>query len=474
MSSKRQRVTVEMPSAGAAALPAVCYLPSVPEPGDAVKASQTESDGGPLKHMKFKIHSKHHLGSSIQMVHASLGDIDYIGRSDGFENRGLQTCYYALGVYQPGDKKLQLVKVAGDRIFRLEPRLAGLVYEPTGAGVDPNTLEGGKKAAARKLVSEFGSTRRRRQMDAREAGMVTAEKISGGAALHGILTSMATRTRETGLSKEEVTRRAFSQRTIPPHNPSATTAAGAYPLELLLSRNPNPGAEDKSSKPSLVGELNAAQMHRLVDDEQELQKARENKWVHPYVLKKLGNLRRLKNGDSLQDQAKARERAKQLSLLTVLLRLLARPLLNRKGDGVSNIARELHVFEGLAEFFLERFYELTEDPVRGVRYERSSAQRQLLISYILAVVMVAEDGFLDALQFEELRDALQMDSAQLVTCLRELGCESKSVKATIERNGEARAAQGYQISLLRQTGHTQKTLEQCFPAIKLLTKSKGR
>ncbi|GLI60300.1 hypothetical protein VaNZ11_002414 [Volvox africanus] len=465
MSSKRQRVTVEVPSAGEAALPAVCYLPSVLEPSDAA-----ESNDGPLKHMKFKVHSKHRLGSSIQMVHASFGDIDYIGRSDGSENRGLQTCYYALGVYQPGENKLQLVKVAGDRIFRLEPRLSDLIYEPTGAGLDFSTLEGGRKAAAHKLVSEFGSTRRRRRMDADEASKVTADKISGGAALQGMLTSMATHTKETGISKEEVTRRAFSQRTIPPHDPSATTAADAYPLDLLLSRNP--GEADSDDRPSLVRELNAAEMHRLAEDEQMLQQAREKKKIHPYVLKKLGNLHRLKTSDSVQDQAKARERAKQLALLTVLLRLLECPFLQPKRDPVDAMAHELHVFKGLAEFFIGRFYNRMEDPVRGVRYERSIAQKQLLISYILAVAMVAEDGFLDAEQFEELRDILKMEPAVLLTCLRELGCDTRAAKTAIEGKGQIRIVHGYQCSLLRQTGRTIKTLEQCFPAIN--DKGKGR
>ncbi|GIL65703.1 hypothetical protein Vafri_19382 [Volvox africanus] len=467
MSSKRQRVTVEVPSAGEAALPAVCYLPSVMEPSDAA-----ESNGGPLKHMKFKVHSKHHHGSSIQMVHASLGDIDYIGRSDGSENRGLQTCYYALGVYQPGENKLQLVKVAGDRIFRLEPRLADLIYEPTGAGLDFNTLEGGRKAAARKLVSEFGSTRRRKKMDANEAGTVTADKISGGAALQGMLTSMATRTKETGISKAEVTRRAFSQRTIPPHDPSATTAADAYPLDLLLSQNP--GEPDNDPKPSLVRELNAAEMYRLAEDEQMLEQARENKKIHPYVLKKLGNLRRLKTSNSLEDQAKARERAKQLALLAVLLRLLELPSIQHKRDPIDYVAHELHVVRGLAEFFSERFYNRMEDPMRGIRYERSNAQKQLLISYTLAVAMVAEDGFLEAEQVEELRDILKMESAVLLACLRELGCETKAVKTAMEGKGQIRILHGYQCSLLRQTGRTTKTLEQCFPPINDSRKGKGR
>lgn len=50
----------------------------------------------------------------------------------------------------------------------------------------------------------------------------------------------------------------------------------------------------------------------------------------------------------------------------------------------------------------------SEDPARGPRYERPDALKALLLSYILAVAVVADEGVLDKEQFEELRAALKV------------------------------------------------------------------
>lgn len=55
-----------------------------------------------------------------------------------------------------------------------------------------------------RLVDEFGSTRRRRQMTAREAGVVAADRISGGDAVKEMLGGVAARGQGQGLTKEEV------------------------------------------------------------------------------------------------------------------------------------------------------------------------------------------------------------------------------------------------------------------------------
>ncbi|EFJ50486.1 hypothetical protein VOLCADRAFT_88884 [Volvox carteri f. nagariensis] len=486
MSSKRQRLAVEMATADRAALPAVCYLPSITGAGGA--ASPSEEPISLTKRLKFNLHAKQRLGSSIQLAHASLGDIEFVGRSDGEENKGMQHCCYALAAYRPGDKKLQLMHVAGDHLFRLDTRLQGLIYAPTGAGADEG--EGARerrRAAARKLVDEFGSTRRRRQMTAREAGVVVADKISGGDAVQELLGNVAARGQEGGMTKEEVFRKAFAQRTVPPHNPAATNAADAYPLNLLLGR---PGGEAAAAEDgaSLVGDLHVSQIHQLAEDEEELDKARAKElvgggevqaWgrvlVHPYVLSRLGALRALKNQDTADCQARARHRARYLALLAALLRLLSRPVLSVKGEGIMGLSRELRLRESLTEFVLERFYVRTQDVLRGVRYERPDAQKQLLLSYILAVAVVAEDGFLDKPQFEDLREALKLDAAKLAAALQELGCVTRSVKLVVERDNIPREISTYTASLLRQglQGGIAKTLEESFPVIKT-ARGKGK
>ena len=130
MSGKRQRVAVELPAVGQAALPAVCYVPSILAEGADLTGNPTAPVDGALhslaKRLKYSVHAKARLGHTIQLVHASLGDIEYVGRSDGDENSGVQPCCYALGVYRPVEGKLQLVSVAGDRLFRLDTRCGAM------------------------------------------------------------------------------------------------------------------------------------------------------------------------------------------------------------------------------------------------------------------------------------------------------------------------------------------------------------
>ncbi|GLC39606.1 hypothetical protein PLESTF_000914400 [Pleodorina starrii] len=484
MSAKRQRVTLEMPSAGQAALPAVCYLPSILDASDVASNSLTASEGtqqSPAKRLKFNVHAKQRLGSSVQLVHAALGEIEYVGRSDGDENAGVQPCSYALGVYRPGDGKLQLVSVAGDRLFRLDTRLQGLVYAPTGTGADDDAnARERRKLAAKRLVDEFGSTRRRRQMTAREAGVVAADKISGGEAVKEMLGGVAARGQEGGLTREEATKRAFAQRTVPPHDPSATTASAAYPLELLL------GPADRQQQradgeaaggaangaAALVRELNAGFIHKLAEDQQVLAEAREKELVHPYVLSRLGPLRSIKASEEEDSHSRAHERARYLALLAALLRMNSRLNLVPKGEGLMGVAKELKIREGLAEHLLDKFYVRTEDVLRGVRYSRTDAQKAMLLSYILAVAVVVEDGFMDKEEFEELRGALKLEATKVATAMQQLGCSVKAVRLTVERSGQTMQVPAYTVSLLRQRGLNAKTLAECFPEIKV-GKGKG-
>ncbi|GFR48103.1 hypothetical protein Agub_g9790, partial [Astrephomene gubernaculifera] len=416
MAGKRQRIKLEPPVATEAALPAVCYLPGVltdgAQPSNAPSTSAAAATRSPAKRLKYSVHrsskSLHH-----HLVHASLGNIEYVGRSDGAENAGVAAASYALGVYNPDTGKLQLVHVAGERPFRLDTRLEGLVYAPTGAGADEEQDRDARKMAAKRLVDEFGSTRRRRQLNAREAGVVAADRISGGEAVQQVLGSVAARGQGEGLTREEMRRRAFSARTVPPHNPNATSAAAAYPLELLLGPPAAAAGEEEvegereAAARALVGELYVRQIQEVAEDEKKLEFAREKDVIPSYVLSRLGPLRLLKASDSESAASRVRRRVQYLALLAALLRLQARPRLAIKSEGVAGVAREMRLREALMQHLLDKFYNRVEDPLRGARYERTDAQSALLLAYIVAVAVVAEEGYMEAEQVHALRETLK-------------------------------------------------------------------
>ncbi|KAG2424150.1 hypothetical protein HXX76_014683 [Chlamydomonas incerta] len=390
----------------------------------------------------------------------------------------MQPCVYAVGVFSPAEGKLRLTAVASERLFRLDSRLQGLVYAPTGAGGDEDaSAQGARKLAAKRLVDEFGSTRRRRQMTAREAGVVAADRISGGEAVKEMLGGVAARGQGQGLTKEEVQRKAFERRTIPPHNPSATTPKDAYPLELLLgphSTGAVVGAEAEAARVrggALARELNTNQITRLAEDAAELAKAREKNWLHPYVLSRLGALQALKSmaEDPLR-MARAQQRTKYLALLAALLKLESKHHLGIKAEGLEGLAKELRLTPALAELLLGRFYNRTDDPARGPRYERPDALKALLLSYILAAAVVADEGVLDMEQFEDLRAALKMDASKMAAALGQLGCATKSGKVKVVREGREVDLPAFSVSLLKQPdprAPDAKTLAQCFPELRL-------
>ncbi|KAG2482292.1 hypothetical protein HYH03_018777 [Edaphochlamys debaryana] len=471
--AKRQRVAVEHAAGNAP----VCYLPSVlSDAGDA----SPEAEQTAVKRCKYTLHSRRTQHSSVELVHAALGgQIEYVGRSDADENAGVQPCSYALAVYRPGAAKLQLLGVAGDRLFRLDSRLPGLVYAPTGAGAEDD--EGSRevrKLAAKRLVDEFGSTRRRRQLTAREAGVVAADRISGGEAVKELLGEVAAKGQGEGLTKEEVQRRAFSHRTIPPHDPSATHPSAAYPLELLLGPGPEAGAGAgaAAAAEALLKDLNVGTMFKLAEDEEAAQEAAQKESVHPYVLSRLPLLRQLQRSTDPAARPRARTRARYLALLGTLLRLQAKPVLVVKEEGLASALKELRVrSEPLAEHLLAKFYVRTSDPLRGVRYERPDALKALLLGYVLAAALVLEEGFMDREQFEELRRGLKMDAPKLAQALQQLGAVCKATKLKVERDGHVLELPCYTASLLRQTDPTRpaKTLADCFPEIRLAKGPKG-
>eukprot|EP00198_Chlamydomonas_reinhardtii_P010909 XP_001700246.1 predicted protein [Chlamydomonas reinhardtii] len=221
----------------------------------------------------------------------------------------------------------------------------------------------------------------------------------------------------------------------------------------------------------MARELNTGQIYKLAEDAAELAKAREKNWLHPYVLSRLGALQALKSGaDDPLRAARAKQRAKYLALLAALLRLESKHHLGVKAEGMEGLAKELRLKQPLAELLLGRFYNRTEDPARGPRYERPDALKALLLSYILAVAVVADEGVLDKEQFEELRAALKMDATKMAAALGQLGCQTKAGKVKVEREGRVVEVPSYSAMLLKQPdprAPDAKTLAQCFPELRL-------
>ena len=79
-----------------------------------------------------------------------------------------------------------------------------------------------------RLVEQFGSTRRKRQLTAKENAVVRADAVGGAEALQDMLKSAADRAAEANMTKDDIIKQTQALRAIPPHHPEATKPHDAY------------------------------------------------------------------------------------------------------------------------------------------------------------------------------------------------------------------------------------------------------
>ena len=79
-----------------------------------------------------------------------------------------------------------------------------------------------------RLVEQFGSTRRKRQLTAKENAVVRADAVGGAEALKDMLRTAADKAAESNMTKEEIIKQTQALRAIPPHHPEAVKPHEAY------------------------------------------------------------------------------------------------------------------------------------------------------------------------------------------------------------------------------------------------------
>jgi len=204
-----------------------------------------------------------------------------VGRTDGAEQGGASAAgWYAVGVYSRSRGTLTLARAQDGRLARVEPVLPDAVTAAAAAAAE--RAAGGAAAAAaagdtareqsRRLVDAFGSTRRKRQLQAREEGAVRSDRLlEGGAGVQAALARVNAAAAADGGSREAVLARAAAARNVPPHDPSATRPGDAYRVRAFFP-------------PAFWDALNAGQLLAAAEDAEQMAKLRERRLVLPYVL----------------------------------------------------------------------------------------------------------------------------------------------------------------------------------------------
>ncbi|KAL0052362.1 hypothetical protein WJX82_000885 [Trebouxia sp. C0006] len=391
-----------------------------------------------------KIHKHQHI------IVARTEMIDFVGRTHGGEYAGHLPCRYAIGVLDKATGKMKAMDAEAGRIIRMEPRCPDVKYEDTGAGVRSEPLDAETRMKEyKRLVEQFGSTRRKRQLTAKENAVVRADAVGGAEALKDMLRSAADKAAESNMTKDEIIKQTQALRAIPPHHPEAVKPHDAYRLNELIPSDCNQ---------ALAGV--AKQLQRGIDEPEYRDGAMRVKRMFPaYILDKLAHLKGM-SSDVFE------RRMKYTALLGSLLNLYMGPMTlkidSARAGGLTFISKRTNVPMDMLDHFLSKFYQHRTEGTNEI-YDISRDSKGLLLLYILIVAVLAEDGEMSSDSFESLRECLKMASAEIVSRLRELGCICTAAKGSPAIS----SMKPFSVSLLPALAGPPKTLQDYFPHLKL-------
>lgn len=163
------------------------------------------------------------------VVSPNGSNVDFVGKSYKGEAMAAQLCTYALGVLDKKTQTLKIMPIAGNKIFRLEPKVRGLDT----ADEEPSVLEneelseGNKADKMNMLTATYGSKKSINQAKKLQVLMQGDNPESQG--------DLVKKIDDVVVNKEALeSTTAEVARNIPPYNSSATTPQEAYPLNMII------------------------------------------------------------------------------------------------------------------------------------------------------------------------------------------------------------------------------------------------
>lgn len=345
---------------------------------------------------------------------------------------------YALGVLDKSTGEMVVQPIAGQKLLRMEPRAHSLNYFSTSTSPTKETTREERRERNARLVEEFGSQRRKRQLAASRAAQVDAKQVTAGHNILGMIASAG------AASRDEIIQQALSHRNIPPHNLEGKTADDAYRWNDIIPSSVRDALEIRKLFPAENKPEYRAELERSGD------------FGHRYVISRLGVL-------NTEDKQLRETRAQALCLLGHLLRLYV----DRRGnvlrvqdnETVQNLAQRLRMATSVCEGILDIFYSREDDGNGGCRYILSKERRHLMLGWILVLaVRVESQSVLEPAALQALVEELKSKPQDLVAFYRELGC-------SVVRISKGKGV-GWRVALLPASAE-EKTLGASFPELKV-------
>ncbi|CAA0822416.1 Unknown protein [Striga hermonthica] len=310
-------------------------------------------------------------------VEASRSQLNFVGTNYSGEATTPQLCNYALGVLDKETGILKMVPIAGNRIFRLEPRVVGM-EQPENEHLDEDkgdTVE--EKAEKLSDLSKF-STKRDINRDKKIKALRQTE-------VSGMEDIMSNKLQGITFNKEaiEATESADYSRNIPPHNLQATSSDTAYPLEKIIFQ----------------GEWNfLLDVFELTESGSDLSPD-----VYPTFV-----CSRVHECGAIKDESKRKRTACILSYITHLIKYKDKHSM----DGVSS-AKHHYLPSILAQKFSSLFGTTENKRI-------PEDKQKLLISYILVLTLFVDDFLSDP---TDIAKDLRMNPVALRPHYEYLGCK---------------------------------------------------
>ncbi|KAL7114023.1 hypothetical protein ACP275_04G095600 [Erythranthe tilingii] len=368
--------------------PVIGYFPSGYDP----LKNSGEPDSGIESNSSVKIYrsttARNPKNPRMQVVVGSGGsEVNFVGTNYSGEATTPQICQYGLGVLDKETRILRIVPIAGNRIFKLVPRIASV--EQSDKELPEEVTEEASKSDRAKQTTKMYSTKKNIKKDEKMDTLYTLRQTDEPG-MEGD-TDMKLKGVKVNTEAIESAPAGTNDRNIPPYNMEATVVEMAYPLDGIILN----GEWDY-----LVDIFELAQAgHKVTPD------------AYPrFVCNRFHKL------EEAEDDWNKRRIAGIFSYITHLIKFKDKHSM----DGVSSSKN--HKFPSI---FLQKFSSMFDISSK----KRIPEQKQnLLISYILVLCLFVDDFKSDP---SDIAKDLRMDPLSLRTHYTYLGCKLAREKTVV-------------------------------------------
>ncbi|XP_058108766.1 uncharacterized protein LOC131251822 isoform X1 [Magnolia sinica] len=198
--------------------PVVGYFPSGFDPLKHRMSNEAGDDP------KIRVFRNKQFSNRLQVVVSPKeSKVEYVGTSFLGEATAPQVCTYALGVLDKETKRLKIVPITANKIFRLEPRVRGVPRVLN----EEDLTEEKKVNNVADLTNVFGTKQSKRRF--RKWEVLLRKEVDPEAQRE-----IESKIEGVEINKEALERVSAEVGNIPPHDTTATTPEKAYPLDKII------------------------------------------------------------------------------------------------------------------------------------------------------------------------------------------------------------------------------------------------